>query len=327
MFGWFRKKKAVPPTPAAAAKPAPTPAERWASYLTPAQQQRFEQLVRAHFAQRGVEVAWGHGSLRIGTTEYGLDNVAQRCRPMPDDEWALVIAEHFDRIASAESESAELHARQHDFAWMATQLLVRIYPADMQLPAEVAGASTKWGTWREDLQDTRSMLVVDRPSTVVSLDPDLPRQWGRRRDELFALALQNVAAQCPVEVEDVELDRERGVRATVLSADHLFVAAHALRLDAFAQVLGPHGTLFCVPNRHTLIALPITTLAATTAAVQRLLQLAMRMYADGPGSTSPHVYWRTPAGAFAVVRGRLDGTNLHVLPSDAFTELLGRLPA
>ncbi len=327
MFGWFRKKKDVPPVPAPAVPPASPPAARWAPYLTPMQQQRFEQLVRAHFVQRGVEVAWGHGSLRIGATEYGLENVAQRCRLMRDDEWALVIAEHFDRIASAERESAELSARQHDVAWMAPQLLVRIYPADMQLPAAASTASAEWGTWREDLQDTRSMLVVDRPSAVVSLDPELPRQWGRRRDELIALALQNLAAQCPVEVADVELDRENGMRATVLSADHLFVASHALRLDAFAQVLGPHGTLFCVPNRHTLIALPIATLAATCAAVQRLLLLALRMYADGPGSTSPHVYWRTPAGAFAVVRGRLDGTNLSVMPSEPFTELLGRLPA
>lgn len=320
MFGWFRKKKAAP----APAAPVPA-AERWAPYLTPAQQLRFEELVRAHFAQRGTTVTWGHGKVRIGEQDCGLDNVAQLCRQMPENEWALVIAEHFDRLANAARETDELNAHEHDFEWMATKLRVRLYPADMQLAEDVP--TGEWGTWREDLEGTRSMLVVDLPSTVVSVRSELPKRWGRRRDELFARAMQNVAAECPVEVESVEIDRQQGVRATVLSADHVFVASHALRLDAWPQVIGAHGTLFCVPNRHILLAVPVTNAAGALAAVQHLLALAMRMFADGPGSTSPHVYWRTPTGSFAVARGNLDGKNLHVLPSDAFVELLERLPA
>lgn len=319
MFGWLRKKKAAPD----AAAPARA-SERWAPYLTPAQERRFEELARAYFAQRGITVTWGHGTVRIGEQDCGLDNVAQTCRQLPEDDWALVIAAHFDKLANAARESEELNANEHAFEWMATKLRLRLYPADLQLAVDVP--TGEWGTWREDLEDTRSTLVVDLPSTVVSLRSELPKVWGRRRDELFARALQNVAAECPVEVEELELDRKRGVRATVLSADHVFVASHALRLDAWPELLGPHGTLFCIPNRHTLIAVPVTSASGALAAVQQLLALAIRMFEDGPGSTSPHVYWRTPTGAFATARGSLEGRNLHVLPSDSFAKLLERLP-
>ena len=80
MFGWFRKKKAAPDTTAPARA-----SERWAPYLTPAQERRFEELLRAHFAQRGTTVTWGHGTVRIGEQDCGLDNVAQTCRQMPED--------------------------------------------------------------------------------------------------------------------------------------------------------------------------------------------------------------------------------------------------
>ena len=320
MFGWLRKKKAAPDP----ATPGPT-ANRWAPYLTSAQQQRFEELARAHFAQRGIAVTWGHGTVRIGEQDCGLDNLAQTCRQLPEDEWALAIAAHFDGLANAARESDELDANEHDFEWMAAKLRVRLYPADMQLAEDVP--TGEWGTWREDLEDTRSTLVVDLPSTVVSLRSELPKLWGHRRDELFARAMQNVAAECPVEIEEVEIDKKHGVRATVLSADHVFVASHALRLDAWPKLLGSHGTLFCVPNRHTLLAVPVTNVSGALAAVQHLLALALRMFEDGPGSTSPHVYWRTPKGSFAVARGSLEGRNLQVMPSDAFAELLNGLPA
>lgn len=313
MFGWLRKKKSVPDTP------------RWAPYFTPAQQQRFEDLVSAHFAQRGTSVTWGHGMVRIGEQDCGLDNLAQICIQIPEDEWAGAVAAHFDGLANAARESEELDAYEHDFEWMVAKLRVRLYPPDMQLAEDVP--TGEWGTWREDLEDTRSTLVVDLPSTVVSLRSELPKLWGRRRDELFARAMQNVAAECPVEVEEVELDKKQGVRATMLSADHVFVASHALRLDAWPMVVGPHGTLFCVPNRHTLIAVPVTNVSSALAAVQHLLALALRMFEAGPGSTSPHVYWRTPTGSFAAARGNLEGRNLQVMPSDAFAELLNGLPA
>lgn len=313
MFDWLKRKKSDA-----------TP--RWSQVLNARQEERFEELVNARLAADGESARIEGGRVALRGTTFGFENLAQVCHSLPPDDWPRAIGDHFDAMARAEAEGREWQARKHDFGWVAPQLCVRLH-AD-----EYAGADGRpivvgeLSPVRCDLPGLSTALVADRPSTIVTVERETAAAWGRGEDELFALALANLASRQPVEVEAVDLDPQAGTRVHVMSGEHMFVASHALRIDAFPELIGAHGTLLAIPNRHTLIAYPVES-AAMTGALQALSWLAYRTCAEGPGSIAPHLYWRTREGRFEVMTVAVEDQSVVLKPTDAFVELLNALPA
>jgi hypothetical protein len=59
-------------------------------------------------------------------------------------------------------------------------------------------------------------------------------------------------------------------------------------------------------------------------AVNHLLILANRMYADGPGSVSDSLYWLRD-GVFERLAGEVQGEDVRFAPPDEFVEVLNGL--
>lgn len=311
MFDWLRRKRKDGKA-------------RWSQVLGARQEEYLESVVNARLAAMGESAVVKDGCVRIGETTCGLENLAQVCGTAPGDEWPVLVERHFDALQRSSLESAEWEQRKHEFDWIAPQLCVRLYAEDLQTGDGTRIIVEDLALVRHDLPQLRSVLVADRPSTIVTVQPETTALWGRSPDQLFALALANLAERFPVDVETVQISDESATSAFVLSGEHLFVASHALRLDAWPQLVGAHGTLFCVPNRHTVLAYPIESVDLIDA-IKAMAWIGHNAFVDGPGSIAPHLYWRTRAGLFAVMQVVVDDKSIGLTPSDEFKALLEAL--
>ncbi len=294
---------------------------RWSQVLGARQEERFESLVNARLASEGESAVVDGGLVQVRGKSCGLENLAQLCHGLPADDWPRAIGEHFDAVRSAEREEVEWDARKHDFDWVAPQLCVRLHPAEYVgadgAPFSIADLSLA----REDLPGLPTVLVADRPSTIASVERTVSDAWGRTNEEIFACALANLAEQHPVVSTPLDLDAKAGLRAWVIESEHLFGASHVLRLDAWPEVLGAHGTLVAVPSRHALIVYPIDS-AAVLDAIPILAQVANSAFNTGPGSITPDLFWRTRDGRFERLGVAVSPGKIALTPSDGFRALL-----
>jgi hypothetical protein len=294
---------------------------RWSQVLGARQEERFEELVNARLASEGETAVVDGGRVPVRGKVCGLENLAQLCHSLPADDWPRAIGEHFDALRRAEQEEVEWHARKHDFDWVAPQLCVRLHPAEYANADGSTFSMAELSLAREDLPGLPTVLVADRPSTVVSVERSVSDAWGRTSDEIFARALANLAEQHPVVAAPLDLDGKGGLRAWVLESEHLFGASHVLRLDAWPDVIGAHGTLVAVPTRHALIAYPIESTAVIDA-ISILAHLANKTFRDGPGSITPDLFWRTRDGRFERMTVVVSSGKIELTPSEGFVALM-----
>lgn len=315
MVWWKRKKPKVDPR---------VSQEHWATWMTFEQQQKLEQLVLQHWQVRAPDLTVEDGVIKIDGMRYGLENLSQNCRPVPEEEWPLAVQQHFERLAAGEEEGAEWDASCETFAWAQSMLRVRLYPPKMEGLAMIV--------CRQDLDGVATALVADRPSSIVSIHQDLVDKWGKPVDELFDLALRQTLEHEEIQFEWAELDGDvDGVepfRVAILSSDGLLAAGHALALGDRPDLIGEHGTLFAVPNRHHVLAYPIGD-TPLPRVVNNLLPIVVGMFADGPGSITPNFYWRRPDGVVEAqpveLREADDGnTTASFAPTEGFQALAGR---
>lgn len=311
MFDWMRKKRKDGRAP-------------WSEVLNARQEERLEALVNAQLAAMGESGVVEDGWVRVGETKCGLENLAQVCLKLAPDEWPEHIEQHFDALRRSEGESKEWASRSFDFDWVAPQLCVRIHPNGYRDTDGERIALDELALTRIDLPELQTVLVADRPSSIVTVEREATKEWPLSPDQVFELAIRNLAVRYPVEIEGITISEESGTLAFALSGEHMFVASHALRLDAWPEFIGPHGTLFSVPNRHTLLVHAIES-ANVLDAIKALAFIGYNACVEGPGSIAPDLYWRTRDGKFARMEVNVDDKSIGLKPSDEFKALLEAL--
>jgi hypothetical protein len=311
MFDWLKRKRRD-------GKPL------WSQVLNARQEERFDELVNARLAESGESARAEGGIVRLRGQTCGLGNLAQLCAKLPADDWPRVIDEHFAGIRQAEVDEVEWERRKHEFDWIAPQLCLRLHTETYEVGDGTTQALADLAVTRTDLPGVATVLVADRPTVITTIPREMPAAWGRSWDELFALALSNLAARYPVDIGPVDVDPARGITVHVLEAQHLFAASHALRLEAWPELVGPHGTLLAVPNRHSLLAWPIGS-GDVLAAAAAMAGLAHHGCANVPGSIVPHLYWRGNDRTFAVLEVEVEGRQMSLKPSPEFQARIERV--
>lgn len=312
-MGWFdwlfgRKRPAVAAVPS------------WASFFTRAELDAFHAAVLAELAALGLAVELRDGTVDVrrapGTEPQalGLQNLAQRCRGLPQAEWAQEVRQHFGQVLSAEAEAREVLAKVRDFEAIRGLLKVNVY--GQPLPR---GQHAEVFTW-EIADGLVGCLVYDLPSTTRSVPVDDTQVWGKSRDELIRLAVSNATSE---QVQEERLDVQEGCTLTVLGGG-FFTSSNALNLERRVPVEHPWGALVSVPNRHTVVYHLITSIKVITA-VNTMLLLAHRMFVDGPGSITPELYWWRQ-GRLERLPARVDKDQaLHFAPPEEFVQMLNQL--
>jgi hypothetical protein len=293
-------------------------APEWASFMSGDEYRAFAEALESSLTARGwrSQIA-DNGSVVVDRgggqpEEFGLYNLAQVCHQLDRSAWPATIQQHFTNLAAAESASNQLS----DFAYAEPMLKVRVYRASEMPPEALAGMVTT-----PVAPDLVGVLVADLPTTVQTLGKETVAGWNRPIDELFAIATRNLAEEAAT-FERSQVDLGNGARGEALSGNSFFVGSQIIRLK---DVLGdaPHGALVIAPTRHILIWHPIAGVPTTVQAVNSMIALASNLFAQGPGSVTPALFWWH--GALSVLPAAIQGNSIQFAPPDEFVELLNSL--
>jgi hypothetical protein len=280
----------------------------------------FLEAVGEDIERRGLPFAIGEGVVRIERngepSDYGLTNLAQVCHQAGRGRWTGTISEHFDNLFEAEAAQARLDEMARDLEAVRSMLKVRLYPA-----ASLGGVDPQEPTSWEIAPGLVAAFVYDLPTTIATVNASHITGWGRSRDELLAIALDNVRAE-PVQAKRMG---DAGASAVVACfADHFFAASHALLLGERMPPEAKHGAIFAVPHRHALLYAPIVDLGVVQS-LNHIIASAVRMFQQGPGSISPGLYWWRD-GTITLLPAQLDGQKVAFAPPDDFIAVLNELP-
>ncbi len=308
------------------------PAPTWASFFTGTEYRRFLEVVTADLTRRGLPHSIDDGIVRLETdsaNQLGLQNLAQKCHSAGGTFlWPSVVRGHFDSIVTSRSEVGALDEKLEDFESVRPHLKVRLYRAESLSGVLPAGKTieTQFTTWAVG-DDLLAVLVLDLPTSVVTVADDQRSKWSVPDEALLTAAIENVATQDPVSSTDLPLPA--GSPATAYYGDNFFVASHLLPLAALRDV-PPEGLLVAVPHRHCLLVYDLLGPEAIVA-VNALLPKIQGLYREGPGSISDQIYLFRGEGAgplaerFVRIPSRVQGQELVVEPPPLFVEALERL--
>ena len=290
-------------------------APEWASFLDGDAYREFLAAVHADLQGRDVEFHIDDGIVHVpgdkGGNRMGLKNLAQRCHATGDrEEWAALIAGHFDTTLGGFSELEALDTRLENLEAMRDHLKLRVYPHSMR--ESLPEAKLIWWSITDDLM---AVLTVDLPTSVVTVSDDVRAHWDLDDQALFELARDNVARFDPPTVEDLEAGD--GVALRALFGDSFFVASHLMHLAHFVDP-PPHGLLFSVPHRHTLLLHRIVD-AKVVLAINAMLGMTQQMHIEGPGSLSNQLYWWHD-GQLMRLPSEVEGQTLRFIPPPAFVQ-------
>lgn len=292
----------------------------WASFFQADELAAFLALIEAELQRLKLPYVLGEGTVQVdlGGSEpqsLGLQNVAQLCHREPRALWPDMVAEHFENVLRSQREGAAVAAHAADFDQVRSLLKVRIYGG-----SQGPEAMEKM-VCRPLAEGLVAALVYDLPSSVCSIDRPTTLPWGLSDDELFAVALENVAQEPAPSVRQVEIGG--GAHLTALLGETFFTASQALRLERFLDAPAPHGVLLAVPHRHCVLFHPIRD-ARVIQAVNGIIPMAFGMYREGPGSISPSLYWWR-AGRLLLLPSEMTEARMTFSPPEAFTAILDPL--
>lgn len=290
----------------------------WAPFLSETELTMFLTLVEAEVRDHGIAYQMGDGVVEIewqeGPQSLGLSNLAQVCKSIPAGEWPSAIARHFDLVFGSAAEELALRSIVSDFDRVKSQLRVRLYE-----------------NWIDDYvlkhvsDGLAAALVFDLPSAMRSVSRAEMTAWGRSEEELFDIAMGNLAGEEQPDAHVISGPEE--VPITVVEGSSYYTASRALLVEREVVPDGhPYGALVAVPNRHVFFHHLIED-GRVIFAVNALVSLAAEAHRRGPGSISDQVYWTRRGGLVRIPCAVREGA-LHVSPPPLFVrEVLDRLSA
>ncbi|ANF31614.1 hypothetical protein A0130_07955 [Leifsonia xyli] len=228
---------------------------------------------RRLLAERGIETTIHHGDqpedvtlVASDTQFYPLFNAFAKTQGASAEQATLIVTDHINSLVDAEStpSATDLSADE-----LRQRVRTRILPGGAGGPE---GPTFHYA--RPFAGDLILALCVDFPTTVTYIHDDQVDQLALGLEELYAFGQLNTDQE-PI---DERIEPSPGIH--VVAGQSLFIASKAANL---AAVLGaaPLGTLFTVPYRHMIIAVPVTG-PATLAAVEQLVGLTQHVLSEGP---------------------------------------------
>jgi hypothetical protein len=301
-------------------KSTPPPPDEALSFFDAAEADRFRTLVRAVFAERGLEVTvLADHLVDADGRQFGLWNLAAACHAESRERrWRGVVEEHVTRLLSSMDGPDLLGEMTPEQA--AGQVYVRLY--------EAAGLpdTLDFSYATEPMPGVVELLAIDFPETVSLLPAHEVERLGGAA-ALRAAGLENLR-RIP-DLDHQVLPGPNGIRLDVVTGDSVFTASLAVLLPELLQrVLGtsdaPDGVFVALPFRHQLV-LHVLRDAGAVLSLNALAGFAVDGFGEGIGALSPWVYWWRD-GSWQQVTATVDD-ELAVTVSPELQAVLSRLAA
>lgn len=295
------------------------PGPSWAAPMSEEQTTSFLAAVAEDLERRGLAHELGEGTVRIERggewNEFGLSNLAQLCHAIGRREWQGAVAQHFDNLFAAADDEARVEELARDFQSVRPLLKVRLFAG-----ANLGGIDARPPVSWELAPGLTAAFVYDLPTSVRTAGETHVEGWGKSREELLAVAVDNVRGDA-VATQPIS----EGPSAPIACfADHFFAASHAFLLGERLPPEAGGSAVFAVPHRHALLYAPLVDLGIVNA-INGLIPTAVSMFNEGPGSISPGLYWWRD-GSVTLLPAQIDGSNVQFFPPDDFVQALNALP-
>ena len=263
---------------------APTTTEPWtrpawaSEAISEAGLARLVELFEDELGRRGHKVSAGDGvAVLADGTALGLTNLSGVVAAAPDDEWPALVAEHVDRVLTAELEPSA------EYDEVRGQLRVRMWGTETLEAAAGMGAVSV-----EVAEGLHKVLVIDFPTEVLAVTAADLAEWAVDTSDAFDEAQANTEAaewdllvhSADVALANSSVDIYEGSFYT-----SSFVVSPLL-LDALDA---PLGAWVSAPVGHVVLVHEIVDQSALSA-LSEMAIAAAGFWADGPSSLSPDVY-------------------------------------
>ncbi len=174
-----------------------------------------------------------------------------------------------------------IHNIIEDFEKATKYLAVRIYQQDF-----MGSFKLEELVHRKDLEGTVTVLVLDLPDSVESVLNTNIEKWNKQPEELFALAFDNLKEKFKRETERMENNFLK------LSGEDIFVTSEALFFERNKNCIGKFGSIFCIPNRDTLVAVAIDSDLDVEVGLQLMIPFAENTFDQSEDmAITRHIFW------------------------------------
>jgi hypothetical protein len=243
--------------------------------LDGAQWERLRSVIAAYFSGRTVEVTWGGDVVTETRTgrEWGLASLIQLAASTPEDRWTEMVRWHFDSIAALEVAIPER------FEEAAPRLRVRLGPRPPHISMY---------TWRRVAAGLVETLMLQLHGAARNVPPETVSGWQVDPVVVWKKARDNTLWDDPVDRE--LMISTKGGRVVHVTGG-FFASSRLLVLDRYLPIRRHQGALAMLPRRHSLLYIELGEKRRLYKDLEALLELGNRFYREGPGSSTPDVFW------------------------------------
>lgn len=169
-----------------------------------------------------------------------------------------------------------------DFEKASKYLAVRIYKQGFMESFKLEELA-----YRKDLEGTVTVLVLDLQDSVESVLKANIEKWNKNPEELFELAIDNLKEKFKREAEKMEENN-----FLKLSGEDIFITSDALFFERNKACIGKFGSIFCLPNRDTLVAVPVNTDLDVEVGLQLMIPFAEETFDSSEDlAITRHIFW------------------------------------
>ncbi|HSY62744.1 MAG TPA: hypothetical protein VK796_12760, partial [Cytophaga sp.] len=167
---------------------------------------------------------------------------------------------------------------------------------------------------RETLDDTKTILVLDYPSSIEHVLRSNAATWEKTEDELFERALKNIQETYHRVVIPYEGHPQAGM--LTLTGNDAFKTSAILYLEEYPALQGTHGALVALPDKDTFICKTIEDDISLEVGMQFLVHFTDETYHNSESRISRQIYWYIN-GEFTVIPYSIGIERMnYVLPFD-----------
>jgi hypothetical protein len=280
-------------------------------------QQEYEQvlgLALDYFAERNFPVVEVTDGVIVVDYEdlkdmrFGLDNLVRTIAGEEPAEWPGLIRQHFERFQNHTLAYNYLFA---DLGYARQFLRVLI-------KGEHFGAKGIKLVRRRDFPETYTFLVIDFANQFRFVNEEDAAQWEVPTEELFQMALANVAAE-KVEIGQGKIADQYPL-FTFFSSD--FAASYLVDFEKNVDFcLGEFGALVAIPAKGSAFVHPIEDLTAMTV-LEILAPLVVKFCEEEPGGINMNFYWYWQGRFELFPRSEVNGRSFNISAPPALIGLL-----
>lgn len=308
MFSFFKRKNQKEQTPT------------WARFFTPEEYTQFVGEVEVYFNSKGIDINLENGVVKVNTSGFGLNNlgllnVAQQCKQDSASEYKVIVENHFNQLKASYDESKLFDEVKGDFNQARELLALRLYNK-----AYVTAVGEELTVGYDFAGDLYAMLVYDLPETIESVSIDEINRWGKTKEELFEIGVQNVKRKYKQKLVQHEVSE---IDIWFAEDQHFFVPNTLLDLDENRYLIGTYGAIVATPTRSTAIIYPIESVDVIQA-INKLIPIVYNLNSEGPGSLSNHVFWYIN-NEFIDLPYSVENNKLSIEPPGSFVDMLNKL--